>query len=288
MTLRDEQGGGAVYLLDKAPGPTSRMAAGAVASAWDSRDRYGHAGTLDPAASGVLPVLLGRATRLSRWITAHRKRYRFELRLGASTDTGDCEGVLMETGDFSGIGRNDLEAAVASLTGRFEQRVPEYSAVRLEGVRAYSRARRGIVQEMPVREVEARDWMIGPLEDGRAEIEVTISSGAYVRALARDLGEILGCHAHAASIIRTAMGGFTVEMCSRRPDEPSSLIGMAEAMSGYTAVTLTARDARAVRAGMPVPSDLLGTIALLDPDSSGLLAVGEGDGVRIRPLAVFP
>ncbi|NLP06476.1 hypothetical protein GX411_11085, partial [Candidatus Fermentibacteria bacterium] len=237
---------------------------------------------------GVLPVLLGRATRLSRWITGHRKRYRFELRLGASTDTGDCDGILTETGDFSGIGRDDLETAAAGLTGRFGQRVPEYSAVRLEGVRAYSRARKGIGQEMPLRQVEAYDWMIGPLEDARATIEVTVSSGAYVRALARDLGEILGCHAHAASIIRTAVGGFTVEMCSREPDEPSSLIGMAEAMSGYAAVTLSERDAQAVRTGMPVPSDLSGTVALLDPASSGLLAVGEGDGMRIRPLAVFP
>lgn len=288
MTLHGKPGGGAVYLLDKAPGPTSRLAAGAVASAWNSRDRYGHAGTLDPAASGVLPVLLGRATRLSRWITAHSKRYRFELRLGASTDTGDCDGVFTETGDCSGIKRDDLAAAASELTGRFEQRVPEYSAVRLDGVRAYRRARRGIDQEMPVREVEALDWRIGPLEDGRAAIEVTVSSGAYVRALARDLGAILGCPAHAAAIIRMAVGRFTLEMCSREPDTPSSLIGMAEAMTGYAVLTLSEKDAEAVRTGMSVPSELSGTVALLDQSSSRLLAVGEGDGIRIRPLAVFP
>jgi tRNA pseudouridine55 synthase len=285
LSLLADLRGGAVYLLDKPAGMTSRAASGLVARAWGPLKRHGHAGTLDPSASGVLPVLLGKATRLSRWLTGHTKRYRFTLVLGASTDTGDDEGRVTATGDPSGVTRDMVVGALPALTGRFGQRVPEFSAVRIDGIRAYELARSGRPGEMPVRMVETHDWTAGDLEGGCIELEVTAGPGTYIRALARDIGGALGCPAHARRITRTAMGGFRLEMCSCEPGDPEALVSMACAMAGFPGLEMDDAEAAMIMRGNAIERMSEGVVALLH--EGALIAVGEGSGNLVRPVAVL-
>jgi tRNA pseudouridine55 synthase len=285
VTLPETHAGGAVYLLSKASGVTSRSAAREVAVAWGVK-KHGHAGTLDPDAGGVLPVLLGKATRLSPYLTGHSKRYRFALVLGVATDTGDAAGRVLATSDAGGMEARAVLDALEAFTGSFEQRVPEFSALHLGGVRAYEKARRGTPAEMPVRKASARDWVLHGFGGARAELEVTVGAGTYIRGLARDIGSALGVGAHAAGIIRVAVGSFGIERCSTAPDAPSSLLTAAEAMSGFPSLALDESQVREVGHGMPLGSLLRGTVALLGPGGK-LVAVGNGDGHMIKPATVL-
>lgn len=285
MTLPDSFSGGAVYLLSKAPGITSRAAAGEVARAWGTK-KHGHAGTLDPAAAGVLPVLLGKATRLSPYLTGHAKRYRFALVLGITTDTGDATGRILSSSDAGCITSEILMSATGAFQGTFDQRVPEFSALHLGGVRAYEIARKGIPAEMPVRRAGAEAWRLVSMDGPRAELEVTVSAGTYIRGLARDLGDALGVGAHAADIIRIAVGSFGLERCSETPDSPSSLLSAAEAVAGFPSLELDESQAREVGHGMALGSELPGTVALVGPDGH-LVAMGRGDGRLIKPVTVL-
>lgn len=278
---------GAVYLLDKEPGITSRKAASRAARAWGYR-RFGHAGTLDPAASGLLVVLLGKATRLSRYITAYGKEYEFVLRLGSETDTGDETGAVVSRGDAAGVSRTDLSVVLErDFTGSFEQEVPAFSAVRIDGRRAYKRARKGIDQEMPVRPVTATDWRIlETLEDAGFRLRVWVGSGTYVRALARDIGRALGVGGHAEAIRRTGVGHLRVESASRDPGERRSLLSMAQSVAAFETLSLDVDELRDVRHGRPVESKLTGTVALLDGDGE-LVGMGEGNGLVVSPVCVL-
>ena len=278
---------GAVYLLDKPRGLTSRKAAAEVAAAWDFH-KFGHGGTLDPDATGVLLVLLGRATRLSRFLTGHGKRYVFEVVLGAATDTDDASGtVIRESAPGQGPqDRERLEETLAEFTGEFEQRPPSFSAVKVEGKRAFKAAREGEALELPGKLVQARDWVVRNIERSRLVLEVTVSSGTYVRSLARDIGEALDSAAHADDIRRLSVGDFRVEECSSEPRSPESLLTMAQAMRGFPAVRLGGRSLVSIRHGMTVPASVSGTAAVLGPGDE-LMAVGEGDGTAVRPICVL-
>jgi tRNA pseudouridine55 synthase len=285
VTLPPHYSGGAVYLLSKAPGMTSRAAAREVSSAWAVR-KHGHAGTLDPDASGVLPVLLGRATRLSPYLTGHPKTYRFGLVLGVVTDTGDSAGRVLSTSDAGGIASEDVLRALEAFTGSFDQRVPEFSALHLGGVRAYEMARTGSPMEMPVRRASASGWVLRGFEGPVVDLQVTVSAGTYVRGLARDIGEALRVGAHATGIQRMAVGSFTLDRCSEAPDSPDSLLSAADAMAGFPSVSLDESQARDVGHGIALGSEVPGTIALLGPDGR-LVAIGRGDGRYIQPVTVL-
>lgn len=278
---------GAVYLLDKPRGLTSRKAAAEVAGAWDF-DKFGHGGTLDPDATGVLLVLLGRATRLSRFLTGHGKRYLFDVVLGSATDTDDATGtVVRESAPGQGPpDRERLDEILAAFTGEFQQRPPSFSAVRVDGKRAFRAAREGEALELPAKPVQARDWAVRSLGRDRISLEVTVSSGTYVRSLARDIGEALGSAAHAADIRRLSVGEFRVEECSPEPRSPDSLLTMAGAMRGFPSVRLGGRSLVSVRHGMTVPASVAGTAAVLGPGEA-LVAVGEADGTAVRPICVL-
>jgi tRNA pseudouridine55 synthase len=276
-----------VYLLDKRPGQTSRRAASVVAEAW-GQDKFGHGGTLDPEATGVLLVLMGRATRLSRFLTGHPKRYSFEVVLGRATDTDDATGEVVRTADVPDPPADPkrLQEVLSGFTGEFEQRPPSFSAVKVDGRRAFRAARRGERLNLPCKRVEARDWRVLDRGPDRLRLEVTVSSGTYVRSLARDIGEALDSAAHADSIRRLSVGGFGVEECSPRPDDGDALLPMARAMRDFPAVRLGGRNLVSVRHGMTIPAAAAGTTALLGPDGS-LIAVGEGDGTAVRPVCVL-
>lgn len=276
---------GAAYLLDKSAGISSRRAASRVAKQWGYR-KFGHAGTLDPDATGLLVVLLGKATRLARFISSSMKTYSFGIELGIRTDTDDTGGKVLERKAVPNIGEKDILKVVSNFSGAIEQKVPSYSAVKINGERAYSLARKGLEPSTPVREVYTEDWKLNELIDSSVRLSVTVSSGTYIRALARDIGSELGTGGAAFDIRRTAIGGFDVEEASERADNAMSLLSMPEILRDYTRLVLDEMQYRIVSHGGNVESSQAGIVALIDNDDN-LLAVAEGNGEILKPLCVF-
>lgn len=277
---------GAVYILDKGAGVTSRKAAGKTARDFGFR-KYGHCGTLDPDATGLLVVLLGRATRLASYLSGEQKRYSFTLVTGLSTDTLDMSGRVIEKADNSHVTPAMVEKALETVSGDIMQQVPLFSAVRVEGERGYRLARKGQAPEMPVRKVSVSRWKCGDLFDGKVSLEVTVSAGTYVRALARDIGTALGVPSVADSIRRIESGVFNLREASKDPDDPDSLLTMADCAGRVmTSVVLSGDDPRRISHGMAVSSNHIGTLALVD-ESGRLLATGRGDGSSIVPVTVL-
>jgi len=276
---------GGVYLFSKPEGLTSRTASTLVARAWGYSKR-GHCGTLDPAARGVLPVLLGGATRLSPFLTGGSKIYSFTLVLGVTTDSDDMEGDVTGRTDASAVTLPMLSGALKTLTGSFSQKAPLFSAVRVGGVRAYRSARTGDRPEMPSRTVEVSGWEIGELKDCTVRLRVTVSPGTYIRALARDAGEALGVGAVATCIVREFSGGFTIDECSCEYDDPAAMLTMAEAMRGYPVRRLAPSETDAVLHGIPVQGSVRGTVSMVSDDGR-LVAVGSGNGETIHPACVL-
>jgi len=173
--------------------------------------RAGHAGTLDPLATGVLPVCLGRATRLADLVGEGEKEYRAEVTLGVTTATDDAEGEpLLRRPLPAGLTRASLEEVLAAFVGTIEQVPPAFSARRQAGVRAYALARAGQEVRLPPRPVTIYSIALEELALPRLWLRVRCSRGTYIRALARDLGEALGCGAHLSGLVRTRVGVFTL------------------------------------------------------------------------------
>jgi tRNA pseudouridine55 synthase len=196
--------------VNKPPGMTSFAVVSLVRRLTGVR-RVGHVGTLDPIAEGVLPVCVGGATRIVEYLVAAPKRYRASIRLGASTDTYDSEGAVVATGDPSGVTREAVEAALAPFAGKIEQVPPLYSAVKFEGRPLYRYAREGKTAPREPRSVTVHWLRLLSFEPPVVEIELEVGRGAYVRTLAHDLGERLGCHAHLVRLTRLRSGPFRIE-----------------------------------------------------------------------------
>lgn len=193
--------------LDKQPGKTSFQMV-ALVRRLTGQKRVGHAGTLDPDATGVLPILIGQATRLARFLSDSVKVYRAEIRFGSSTATYDSSGEITRQGDTDSLTREQVEAALDSFRGLIQQTPPMYSALKRQGQPLYQLARAGIeVPRAPrtvnISRLEVLDWRIPSLT-----IEVECSKGTYIRSLAHDLGEALGCGAHLAGLTRLQVGPF--------------------------------------------------------------------------------
>ena len=185
--------------------------------------RVGHAGTLDPIATGLLPICFGQATRLMEHLVDGRKVYRAAFTLGAATDTYDALGEVTDRGDASGVTREDVEALLPGFTGAITQQPPMYSAVKHEGKRLYDLAREGVEVERPARDVVVHSidilgWNPASVELPTVELEVACGRGFYMRTLAHDLGVALGCYAHLSALTRTSAGPFTLED-AHEPDE---------------------------------------------------------------------
>ena len=256
-----------LVLVDKPVGPSS------FAVVKRLRSRYGvkagHAGTLDPLASGLLLVLLGPATRLARYLVGLDKRYETEIRLGLRTTTGDGEGEVVEETPVPRL--EEIEA----LEGEIELRVPQASAVKIEGERAYRLQRRGVAVEMPTRRSTIRTLRVVRFAPPLLELDVTVSSGTYIRALADHLG------GHCRTIRRTAVGPFRVEDA----DEETVLAPLA-ALVTLPERPLDGTEAGRIRQGRPVPGSEEGPVAV--HFAGQLVAVARGDGEELRPETVFP
>jgi tRNA pseudouridine55 synthase len=196
-------------VLDKGIGMTSTHAVAAVKRALSAR-KAGHAGTLDPLASGILPIALWEATKTVPFVMDGRKSYVFTVGWGAETNTDDAEGEVVERTDRV-PDRVEVEALLPLFTGAIAQVPPRYSAIKIQGERAYDLARDGETVDLQPRTVEIDRLVLVSHADGRSVLEAVCGKGTYVRALARDLGRALGCLGHVASLRRTRVGPFAEE-----------------------------------------------------------------------------
>ena len=196
-------------MLDKAPGVSSNSALQQAKRLYQAA-KAGHAGTLDPLATGLLPILFGEATKFSADLLDADKSYAAEIRLGTSTTTADAEGEVIATRAV-GVTAEQLAAALLRFTGGILQTPPVYSALKLAGKPLYAYARAGIAIEPEPRQVTIRALELQWFEGERLALSVTCSKGTYIRSIAHDLGEMLGCGAHLAALRRTAVGRFSLD-----------------------------------------------------------------------------
>jgi tRNA pseudouridine55 synthase len=253
-----------VLLVDKPAGITSHDVVARVRRTFPRGTKVGHAGTLDPFATGLLIVLLGRATRVQRFLMALPKTYEVQARLGWVSTTGDPEGEIAR-------GRDPVEP-LSLPTGTLMQRPPAYSAVKVAGKRAYALARAGEAVELPEREVEVYRFE----RTGPESFVIECSAGTYVRSLIMDLGD-----AYCTALRRTRIGAFDVADAFE-----DRVIGLDDALSFLPALELTGEDARRASHGVAVPGEASGTVRLRD--EQGLIALAEPrEPGLVKPVVGF-
>jgi tRNA pseudouridine55 synthase len=249
--------------VDKPPGMTSHDVVDVLRRVTGQR-KVGHAGTLDPMATGVLLVCLGRATRVSEYLMSGRKRYRATIVLGITTDTYDADGEVVSSGGATDLGPEEIEAALASFVGRIEQVPPMYSALKRDGQPLHKLARQGKTVEREPRLVEIDEVVLLDLTLPSLTIEVTCSKGTYIRSLAHDLGQLLGCGAHLAALVRLGSGRFSLEDSTslERLEEAFQhgqaemyLLPLDEALLDWPAMILDTGNASRVAQGQAVQGD---------------------------------
>ncbi len=284
-------------VFDKPVGVTSTQAVGKARWAFNAR-KAGHAGTLDPLGSGVLPIAFGEATKTIGLVQEALKTYRFTIRLGQRTATDDAEGPVVAESDARPTDAA-IEAALGAYVGDIEQVPPQFSAVKVEGERAYDLAREGVEMDLAPRalRVESLTLVARPDPD-HAELELHCGKGGYVRAIARDLGEDLGCHAHVSQLRRTRTGPFVLEHAIsfemldeiRHRGGSEHLLPVATGLDDIPALAVPAAAAARIRQGQAVPvpaTDLdYGDLCWARLDGTPL-AIGTYRAGRFHPDRVF-
>ncbi|WP_028047008.1 tRNA pseudouridine(55) synthase TruB [Cellulomonas sp. URHE0023] len=289
-----------VVVVDKPAGWTSHDVVAKMRWLAGTR-KVGHAGTLDPMATGVLVVGIGRATRLLTYIVGADKEYTATIRLGVSTTTDDAEGETLAVTDASDVTAEALAAGVAALTGDIQQVPSAVSAIKVDGQRAYARVRAGEEVELAARPVTVSRFEIRDVRpaDRAVDVDVTVvvSSGTYVRALARDLGAGLGVGGHLTALRRTRVGGYGLdvartldELAEVGPDVSIDVVSLADsARATFPVRDLTAEESVALSHGQRLSAageTTDGTVAAIAPDGR-LVALVETRGGAVRPVLVF-
>jgi tRNA pseudouridine55 synthase len=290
-----------LLVVDKPGGLTSHDVVAQIRRLAGTR-RVGHAGTLDPMATGVLVIGLGQATRLLGYLTLTDKEYLATIRLGADTSTADAEGEITAGAVASGLTIEQVRAATAGLTGPIDQVPPAVSAIKVGGKRSYQLARAGAAPELAPRRVTVWSFTVqsvqpvGDLLD--ASVAVRCSSGTYVRALARDLGAALGVGGHLTMLRRTRVGPYDLAAAHRLDElaaaaaQPGGELPVlplaAVAATAFPGRPLDAAEARTLSHGGRLPAQGLsqGPVAAFGPDGTLIALVEEKEG-QARPLAVF-
>ena len=295
-----------IVVVAKPAGPTSHDIV-ALVRRLAATKRVGHGGTLDPFASGVLPVFLGHATRVVEYHLGDRKAYRATVCFGASSTTEDLEGELTPADDGTAPSREAVEGALSELTGTISQRPPAYSAIKVGGRRAYAMARAGETVLLPTREVTIHGldlvaWDGSDPDRPVAILDVTCSAGTYVRALARDLGEAVGSAAYLGALTRTASGPFRLEdavalddLRSSTAESPAGLLEYLKpldtGLDAFPVVALTDEETAAIARGQFVrPAGGLPAAAehyRLRNATGRLVAIASAEGGRLAPDKVF-
>jgi tRNA pseudouridine55 synthase len=288
-------------IFDKPKGMTSTKAVSRLKRLYDAA-KAGHAGTLDPLATGILPIAFGEATKTVPFVMDGIKAYRFTVRFGAETDTDDAEGKVIEASDRRPT-REAIEAALPQFTGEISQVPPRYSALKVEGARAYDLARDEEAFELAPRTVVIdRLDLVGHPDPDHCVLEAECGKGTYVRALARDLGRALQCLGHVAALRRTRVGAFheddatTLEKveaaAAEGPAALTSLLRPVEtALHGLPALNLSSSDAARLRQGQAVLLRGRDAPILSGPvyavSRGALVALGDVDQGEFRPRRIF-
>src|SRR5215218_593141 len=273
-----------LLLVDKPSGMTSHDAVDVVRRSLGTR-RVGHAGTLDPMATGLLVVGVGRATRLLRYLGELPKTYAATGRLGEETDTLDADGEIVRTAPVD-VSLAEVERACASLVGESMQTPPAHSAVKVGGRKLYEAARRGEVLEAPARPIRVDAFVVSAFDGRDLEARITCSAGTYVRVLVADVGRSLGCGAHLVGLRRTAIGSFRVQ--EARPPGEGALEPVERAVRHLPSIRLEPEEARAASHGRPLgPAGILGSYAVLDPEDA-LVGIYRDEGPMARPEVILP
>ena len=274
-----------LLLVDKPSGITSHDVVDRVRCALGTR-KVGHSGTLDPMATGLMLVGVGRATRLLRYLSGLDKTYEGTCRLGQETDTYDAEGTVVASCEAE-IGATRLEDAIGSFVGGIEQKPPAHSAVRVGGTRLYKAARRGEAVEAPPRVVRIYSLEITAFDGRNVDFRVSCSSGTYVRSLVHDLGKTLGCGAHLTRLVRTRIGGFALED-ARSVEDPGEPLPIERAVAHLPRVDLDEDEARGAINGQPLgPRGIEGPYGVYGPDGS-LIGVYRDGGAAARAEMILP
>jgi tRNA pseudouridine55 synthase len=289
-------------LLDKPVGMTSTQAVGAVKWLFSAK-KAGHAGTLDPLASGCLPIALGEATKTVPFVMDSRKVYRFTVRFGIETDTDDAEGQPVATSEVRPT-REAILAALDAFRGEIQQTPPAYSALKINGERAYDLAREGIVVELAPRTVIVHRLDLVEMPDAdHAVFEAECGKGTYVRSIARDLGRVLGSRGHISALRRTCVGTFEETLlvpldALRATSEANGDAAPMEALrpvgiglETLPALRVSPADAARLARGQSIilrgrdAPIIEGFVAVMA--SGRLVALGEGEGGEIHPRRIF-
>ncbi|HEY2699165.1 MAG TPA: tRNA pseudouridine(55) synthase TruB [Pseudonocardiaceae bacterium] len=274
-----------LVIVDKPAGLTSHDVVARLRKIFHTR-KVGHAGTLDPMATGVLVVGIERATKLLGYLALERKAYLATIRLGSSTTTDDAEGEVIDEHDGSGAADEDIRAGIAELTGAIQQVPSAVSAVKIDGKRAYQRIRDGETVELPPRPVVVYrfDLLAARREETYTELDVLVdcSSGTYVRALARDLGARLGIGGHLRALCRTQVGPFGLALARGievlREDPTLSLDLDAAVNLAFPRRDVSAAEAAAFTNGQRLPgAGIEGTYGVFDPAGKAIALATEQD-----------
>ena len=241
-----------ILKIDKPAGVTSHDVVRTVRRQMGQRE-VGHTGTLDPMATGLLVLTLGKATRIGRFLEAAEKAYVGRVALGEATDTYDAEGTVVASAPVPDLDEATVRSAVVGFQGPLAQRVPLFSAVKVGGERLHAKARRGDVVEAPIREVHIHDIRLTGWTKPALDIEVVCSKGTYIRTLATQIGDALGLPAHLVQLRRTRVGPHEVDD-ARSPDTcgPDDLVSMPRALSHLTQLAIDNEAVEDVRHGRPL------------------------------------
>ena len=254
-------------LINKAPGITSHDVVAQARKRYGTK-KVGHAGTLDPMATGVLVLGIGSATRLLQYVTDGTKKYEATIRLGQSTHTDDREGEVIATTNAAGISEDEIKSGIKNFIGKIKQKPSSVSAIKIDGKRAHQRVRDGEVVDIPARDVEVMDIEIANIsivgEFVDIQVTVTCSAGTYIRAIARDLGDLLKVGGHLTSLNRTLVSPFDISECTDLTD--SKLISTADGISRILPVrTIDLAEVNEISFGRAIDaSNKNGAVAALD------------------------
>jgi tRNA pseudouridine55 synthase len=277
-------------VIDKPLGMTSRAAVDHAARWFPRRTTIGHAGTLDPLATGVLVIAVGKATRLIEYVQDMAKAYTATFTFGATSATDDNEGPIEVVTDASDPGRDVIEAALATFIGTIEQTPPAFSAAKIDGQRAYAKARRG-TPELPHAKLVRID-RIDVLEYSypTLRVEIGCGKGTYIRSLARDLGAKLGCGGYVSALRRDAVGDFTPLKATSLDDPMPRLMTLAHGVVSLPKITLSDTDVCRFQMGQGIAAPngcAVGTVACLDAGSRLVAIAVMLANQRLQPSKVF-
>jgi tRNA pseudouridine55 synthase len=276
-----------VAVVDKPGGLTSHDVVARVRRLAGTR-RVGHAGTLDPMATGVLVVGIGRATRLLGYLALTEKVYVATLRLGLTTSTDDIEGVPLTSCPAGGVSDAALHAAAGALVGQISQVPPAVSAIKVDGTRSYARVRAGETVELAAREVTVFELVLTGRHGDEVDFLVRCSSGTYVRALARDIGAAVGVGATLSALRRTRVGPFETPVPLPQSGVDLAVLPLADVVrAAFSVVEVGPDDIAGVRCGRPLPAfGLEGPVGVFRAGGGLLALMADRDGLA-KPLVVF-